>query len=82
MRTTLTLEDDIVARIERLCRQRNASLEQVVNDALRLGLDHMESPEPPAEPYRTRSASLGRCLLPDLDNVAEVLASAEGERHR
>ncbi|MCP4655459.1 MAG: hypothetical protein GY856_08580, partial [bacterium] len=35
-----------------------------------------------AEPYRIRPFSSGRCLLDDLDNVAEVLASAEGEDFR
>jgi hypothetical protein len=30
----------------------------------------------------TQPLDLGRCLVPDLANVAEVLAAAEGERYR
>jgi hypothetical protein len=33
----------------------------------------------PAEPFRTEVASPGRCLVGDLDDVAEALAKAEGE---
>ncbi len=82
MRTTLTLEDDVAARIERLRRKRRSPLKQVVNEALRLGLAQMDAPAVSAEPYRTPAVDLGRCYLPDLDNVAEVLAIAEGEGFR
>ncbi len=35
-----------------------------------------------AEPYRIRPISAGRCYFDSLDNVAEVLAAAEGEGYR
>lgn len=78
MRTTLTLDKDVAIALERLRKARRASLKQVVNDALRQGLGQMASP-PPRRTFRTRAVSLGRCLVGNVDNVAEVLAVAEGE---
>jgi hypothetical protein len=39
----------------------------------------MTAPPPASAPYRTRTVSLGRCLVGDLDDVAEVLTLGEGE---
>ncbi len=41
MRTTLTLDDDVAAAIERLRRARDASLKDIVNEALRKGLSDL-----------------------------------------
>jgi len=80
MRTTLTLDKDVAIALERLRKARRARLKQVVNDALRQGLGQMASPPPPPRrTFRTRAVSLGRCLVGNVDNVAEVLAVAEGE---
>ena len=82
MRTTLTLDDDVAALLERLRKARRASLRQVVNEALRQGLRLMTSPPKRGRPFRTGTVDLGPCRLPDLDNVAEILAVAEGESYR
>lgn len=83
MRTTLTLDKDVAAALERLRKARKASLKAVVNEALRHGLARMAAPpDAPRRPFRTPSLALGRCLLGNVDNVAEVLAVAEGERFR
>lgn len=79
MRTTLTLDEDVAALLERIRRTRRATLKQVINDALRQGLRDMTAPAQRGAPYRTRSVSLGRCLAANLDDVAEALAIAEGE---
>jgi len=34
MRTTLTLEDDVAAVLERLRKSRNVSMKDLINDAL------------------------------------------------
>lgn len=81
MRTTLTLDDDVAALVHRLQKQRDASLKEVVNDALRLGLAQLEKPRARPRPVRTRVVDLGRCRLANVDNVADVIASAEGEWH-
>lgn len=79
MRTTLSLDKDVAAALERLRKARKASLKDVVNEALRRGLGQMASPPAARKPFRTRAVSLGRCLVGNVDNVSEVLAVAEGE---
>ena len=82
MRTTLTLDDDVAALLERVRAERRAGLKDVVNDALRLGLRGLASPPRRRAVYRTEGVSLGRCLVGDLDDVSEALAVAEGEAFR
>ena len=79
MRTTLTLDKDVAAVIERLRKSRRQSLKDIINEALREGLKHIAAPPRVRPPVRTKSVDLGRCLLGNLDNVAEVIAAAEGE---
>ena len=78
MRTTLTLDDDVAAMLERIQRERKASLKELVNTALRQGLSTMEVRPKPITRFRTQPLHLGKCYLPNLDNIAEVLAIAEG----
>ena len=83
MRTTLTLDKDVAVALERVRRTRKSSLKAVVNEALRQGLGRMAAPTAlPRKPFRTRTLSLGKCLVGNLDNVAEVLAIAEGEHFK
>ncbi|MBI2217267.1 MAG: DUF2191 domain-containing protein [Candidatus Rokubacteria bacterium] len=82
MRTTLTLDDDVAALLEREQTRTKKPLKQIVNEALRVGLTRRKAPGRPGEPYRTEAVSLGRCLVPSLDNIAEVLAISEGEAYR
>jgi hypothetical protein len=79
MRTTLTLDDDVAAALERVRRQRDASLKELVNEALRRGLKDMSSRPKRREPVRTRSVALGRLRIVGIDNIAEALTVAEGE---
>ena len=81
MRTTLTLDDDVTARLERLQRKRKASFKQIVNDAMRAGLDALEKPRP-LKPFRTTSVHLGPSLIGNLDDIEEVLSRIEGEDHK
>jgi hypothetical protein len=58
-------------------------LREVVNEALRRGLRDLDGPASAARPeYRTRTFDLGRPKVASLDNIAEVLAVAEGEDFR
>jgi hypothetical protein len=82
MRTTLTIEDDVAALLERVRKKRKLSQKAVVNEALRSGLKIMTTPARLAKPYETRTVSLGRCFAGDLDDISEVLAAAEGEDFR
>ncbi len=79
MRTTLTIDDDLAAILERLRRDRNANLKDIVNEALRRGLHNMEAVSKPRKPFRTKSVDAGAPLIRNIDNVAEVIAIIEGE---
>jgi Ribbon-helix-helix protein, copG family len=82
MRTTLTLDDDVLAVLERLRKSRNASLKDLVNEALRRGLKDMSSRTKRRECFKTGSVALGRLRVAGLDNIGEALAIAEGESYK
>jgi hypothetical protein len=83
MRTTLTLDEDVAKLLDRLRAERRTSLKAIVNEVLRAGLTAvMAKPRRPRAAYATRPVSLGRPRLPDLDDVAGVLALIEGDDHR
>ena len=79
MRTTLTLDDDVAAMIERIRRAREASLKDIVNEALRRGLSDLATAPKCREPFKTNNVALGRLRLASIDNISESLAIAEGE---
>jgi len=78
MRTTLSLDDDVAAQLERLRHTRSASLKELVNEALRRGLREMNAPPKKRKAFRTRSFRMGKQLI-NIDNIAETLAYLEGE---
>jgi hypothetical protein len=65
--------------LEQLRRKRAITLKDLVNEALRRGLSDMAARSKPRSTFRTRSVDLGRVRIASLDNIAEVLAIAEGE---
>jgi hypothetical protein len=79
MRTTLTLDDDVAAAIERLRRTRDASLKEIINETLRQGLSDLTLRPKQREPFETKNVSLGRLRLASIDNISESLAVAEAE---
>jgi Arc/MetJ family transcription regulator len=83
MRTTLTLDPDVAARIEQLRQKRRLGLKDAVNLALRLGLEQLERRSAPArDAYVTPTVDAGRLLVPSLDDVVAVLDFGEGVGHR
>jgi hypothetical protein len=80
MRTTLTIEDDVAVELERLRRERDQNLKDVVNDVLRRGLREMRS-RPKRKPFHTTDHDMGSFLI-NVDNAAEAIAHAEGENFK
>jgi hypothetical protein len=78
MRTTLSIDDDIAAQLERIRKQRGLRLKDLINEALRRGLRDLTSRNKPSGRFQTRSVALGRAYV-SIDNVAEALASVETE---
>lgn len=82
MRTTLTLDADVAARLEQLVRKRRKPLKAIVNEALRAGLDAIARPAPSRKPFKTKGFDLGPSLIGSLDDIEQILSRAEGEDHR
>ncbi len=72
MRTTLSLDDDVAAALERLREKEKKPFKQVVNETLRRGLAQPAARHRRAR-FTTRAVDLGPCLLPGLDNIGDVL---------
>ena len=82
MRTTLTIDDDVAAALERLRRGQRLSLKQLINEVLRRGLNEMGKRRKRLEPVQTRVVALGRMRVASIDNIAETLAIVEGENFK
>lgn len=65
MRTTLTLDDDVLKAARRLAGQQGRPLKDVINEALRQGLALGEARRRP--PFRFRLKTVAGRLLPGVD---------------
>ena len=80
MRTTLTLDDDVAVRLERL-RRNGRTFKEVVNEVMRVGLDALENPPRQARRSYTTPVDLGP-LVVDVTDVSEVLDLLDEEEWR
>ena len=69
----------MAALLARVQKARKAPQKTVVNEGLRQGLKQMLAPPLRRNRFKTQAVDLGHCLEANLDDVAEVLAVAEGE---
>jgi metal-responsive CopG/Arc/MetJ family transcriptional regulator len=76
MRTTVSLDDDVAAAVDRLRRERHMGLSEAVNELIRDGL---RAPRRRRE-FRQPTADMG--LRIDVSNVAEALEVLEGPSAR
>jgi len=81
MRTTITLDEDVLDNARILKEKLGIPFKAVINKALRIGLGKVEEPTRQC-PYRTESHAMGLQEGYDLDNIQELLAQAEGEGFR
>ena len=81
MRTTLTLEEDVAAKLRAEVRKSGRPLKQVVNEALREGLAKRPAKEK-VPPFKVKARRMG--LRPGLsyDCIGELLEQIEGPLHR
>jgi hypothetical protein len=81
MRTTLTLDDDVSVRLEELRRETGTPWRELVNSALRAGLDQLASGATrKRKPFRTRPMPVGKLLVPSLDDTSALLDLIDEER--
>ncbi len=76
MRTTVTLEPDLAARVRELARERRISFKAAINSALRAGLD-LETRQ--GRPYREETRDLGVQPGVDLTKALQLAAALEDE---
>ncbi len=82
MRTTLTLDEDVAAKLKAEARRGGQTFRDVVNETLRRGLVSRNAPGK-FPPFKVKARDLGN-LKPGLalDNIAELLDQIEGPLHR
>lgn len=76
MRTTVRLDDDVAAAIDRHRRERGVGLSEALNDLVRAGL----TARPKRRQFKQRTYPLG--ALRDLTNIGRVLEDLDGPAHR
>ena len=82
MRTTLTLDEDVAAKLKAEMRRSGKSFRDIVNETLRHGLVEKRAATR-RRPFKVEARDLGN-LRPglSLDNVGELLEQIEGSLHR
>jgi predicted transcriptional regulator len=77
-RTTLTLDDDVAARIASEARRSGRPYRVVVNDAIRRGLDAPTA----REPLQIRASNMGLRPGIDVDDIEGLLDRLDGPLRR
>ena len=80
-RTTLTLDDDVAAKLQEELRKRGGHFRDLVNDLLRVGLN-VRSDLSASKPFKVRARSLGNYPGLAYDNIGELLEQLEGPMHK
>ena len=81
MRTTLSIDDDVMERARAVAAKLRTPFKTVVNEALRAGLYHVEQPKK-LRRYKTEPHAMGLRSGRNIDNIQELLAQIEGEDSR
>lgn len=78
MRTTLTIDDNLLRELRKKAKDDDSSLKEVVNKALSTGLREMDRPKP-SKPYKCKTFSLGYPPHADLDRALDLAEHLESE---
>ena len=81
MRTTLSMDDDVLDRARAIAAALGVPFRRVVNEALRAGLQTLED-LPRTRVYHTSPHQMGLKAGRNLDNIQALLSQIEGEDHR
>jgi hypothetical protein len=75
MRTTVSIDPDLAAKLRQIARERDISFKEALNTALRAGLGAPSG----ARPYRVRARHLGLRPGIELDRALRLAAALEDE---
>jgi hypothetical protein len=78
MRTTLTIEDQVMHELKEVAHRRRKPLKAVVNEALRQGLKHLRQPAAPKK-YKSPAFSLGHPPTINLDKALTIASALEDD---
>ena len=81
IRTTITLDEDVIERVKAESRARGASFRDTLNDLLRLALV-TQSSQPARRPFRVKARHMGYRPGLNYDDIESLLELGEGGEHR
>jgi Arc/MetJ family transcription regulator len=81
IRTTVTLDDDVLDRVKRESRTRGASFRDTLNDLLRVALLHADQ-KSHSHKLKIKPTHMGYRAGLNHDDVESLLEYGEGEQHR
>ena len=81
VRTTVTLDDDVLERVKRESRSRGVSFRDTLNDLLRMALLNLEQ-KPRRRTLKIEPTPMGYRAGLNYDNVESLLEYGEGEERR
>lgn len=81
MRTTLTLADDVAAKVKREMTRSGRSLKDTINALLRQSLNQRPAPRPQAR-FNVVARDLDLRAGLSLDNLGDLLEQIEGPLHK
>jgi hypothetical protein len=80
VRTTLTLDDDVAAKLEAEARRTGLSFKETVNTIIRLGLKARRG-QAVAKPFKVKPVDMGKPRI-NIDNIQEALDYIDGPWRR
>jgi hypothetical protein len=81
IRTTVTLDDDVVARVKHESQSRGASFRDTLNDLLRAALVGIDN-QPRRRSLAIKPTPMGHKPGLNYDNIESLIEYGEGEQHR
>jgi hypothetical protein len=81
VRTTLTLDDDVAAKLRAEVRKTGRPFKETVNACLRAGLN-LKKQARPTTAFRVRPYDMGVRPGVNLDKISSLLDELEGPEHR
>lgn len=80
IRTTITLDDDVVERVKQVSRSRGASFRDTLNDLVRTALS--SGNQTSRRTLKIKPVRMGHRPGLNYDDVASLLEYGEGDQHR
>jgi hypothetical protein len=75
MRTTVTLDPDVEAKLREIVRERGVSFKQALNDAVRVGTEEGVTPRP----FKVEARSMGIRPGINMDKALQLAGELEDE---